>query len=76
MATPASRGIYMGTLPRYILMEHLRGSFFATAPQTEQSEVEEGMVAKKLYVGQRRVLVGGFFFRLLIAKHSEALLAK
>ena len=58
----------MFTLPRYIVTVPLRGSFFATAPQTELSEVEEGMVAKKRNVGQRRALVGSFFFHLLIVK--------
>ena len=46
--TDVAMAIYIDSSPRYILMEHLRGSFNATAPQTGQSEVEEGMVALKL----------------------------
>ena len=43
----------MDTLPEYIVMSPLHGSFIATAPQTKQREAEEGMVAMKLNLGTK-----------------------
>ena len=46
--TGVAMAIYIDSLPRYILMIPLHGSFCFPAPQNERSKFEEGMGKQKL----------------------------